>query len=424
MCGFNFVVFLSAFQLLPTAPFRILDIGGGTVQAGLFLGFLTYASAFSAPFTGAIADRIGRRRTLIICSTAIFLMSFAYGMTTTWPPMLAIVFVHGLFWSGLLTAAGAYVTDLMPASRRAEGIGYYGISTILAVAIAPAVGLWVYQHGWLWLCVSIGTLNLAMAIIATQLAESPRNIVAEGTPWLSHEVLEWRVTIVSLTLFLLSFGYGGVTSFVAIYSKELGVTPPSLFFSVCAVAMVLTRPFSGTLADRIGPVKVLAPCLLLTSLGLCAAGDWRIEGHVDCRGARLRHGLRLGVSGVRGVRDASRRGHEARRGVRRHPRGARHGDRLRLDHAGLDHPASRFFGGVWHGGVRGLACAPVVPVHAPARARASIDRDFLAHTPTSTIPTSVRPTDRPIQRPTTPQPARKQSHQPTGRPIIQCPIRL
>ncbi len=79
MCGFNFVVFLSAFQLLPTAPFRILDVGGGTVAAGLFLGFLTYASAFSAPFTGAIADRIGRRRTLVICSSAIFLMSFAYG---------------------------------------------------------------------------------------------------------------------------------------------------------------------------------------------------------------------------------------------------------------------------------------------------------------------------------------------------------
>lgn len=267
MCGFNFVVFLSAFQLLPTAPFRILDIGGGTVAAGLFLGFLTYASAFSAPFTGAIADRIGRRRTLLICSSAIFLMSFAYGMTTTWPPMLAIVFVHGLFWSGLLTAAGAYVTDLMPASRRAEGIGYYGISTILAVAVAPAVGLWVYQHGWLWLCVSIGTLNLAMALIATRLAESPRNASADGKPWLSHEALEWRVTIVALTLFLISFGYGGVTSFVAIYAKELGVTPPSLFFTVCAAAMVLTRPFSGTLADRIGPVKVLAPCLLLTSLG-------------------------------------------------------------------------------------------------------------------------------------------------------------
>jgi MFS family permease len=267
MCGFNFVVFLSAFQLLPTAPFRILDVGGSTVVAGLFLGFLTYASAFSAPFTGALADRIGRRRTLVICSSAIFLMSIAYSLTTTWAPMLVIVFVHGLFWSGLLTAAGAYVTDLMPADRRAEGIGYYGISTILAVAVAPAVGLWVYHHGWLWLCASIGILNLTMAVIAAQLPETHRRHVAEGERWQIHQVIEWRVTVLSVTLFLLAFGHGGITSFVAMYAQRNNVTPNSLFFMVSAVAMVFTRPFSGALADRIGSVKVLAPCVILTTLG-------------------------------------------------------------------------------------------------------------------------------------------------------------
>ena len=66
MCSFTFTVFLSAFQLLPTAPFHIRELGGTTFASGLFLGFLTYASAFSAPLTGAIADRIGRRRTLLM----------------------------------------------------------------------------------------------------------------------------------------------------------------------------------------------------------------------------------------------------------------------------------------------------------------------------------------------------------------------
>ena len=65
MCGFSFTVFLSAFQLLPTAPFHILDLGGSTFASGLFLGFLTYSSAFSAPLTGAYADRVGSRRVLI-----------------------------------------------------------------------------------------------------------------------------------------------------------------------------------------------------------------------------------------------------------------------------------------------------------------------------------------------------------------------
>ena len=107
MCGFTFTVFLSAFQLLPTAPFRILELGGSTFASGLFLGLLTYASAASAPLTGAIADRIGRRRTLIIASSVILLCAIGYGVTTSYPLMLALVLVHGVFWSGLLSASAA-----------------------------------------------------------------------------------------------------------------------------------------------------------------------------------------------------------------------------------------------------------------------------------------------------------------------------
>src|SRR3954451_23929259 len=79
MCGFTFTVFLSAFQLLPTAPFHILALGGSTLASGVFLGFLTYASAFFAPFTGALADRAGQRRILIVASVVLALFSLAYG---------------------------------------------------------------------------------------------------------------------------------------------------------------------------------------------------------------------------------------------------------------------------------------------------------------------------------------------------------
>src|SRR5437660_9798264 len=88
MCGFTFTVFLSAFQLLPTAPFRIRDLGGSTFASGLFLGFLTYASAWSAPVTGAIADRIGRRRTLLVASAVISLCSVACAGLTDYRVLL------------------------------------------------------------------------------------------------------------------------------------------------------------------------------------------------------------------------------------------------------------------------------------------------------------------------------------------------
>src|SRR5688572_19097860 len=104
MCGFSFTVFLAAFQLFPTAPFRILSLGGSEVAAGMFLGLMTYASAAAAPVTGALADRVGKRRVLIVASIAAALFSAAYAVTTNVTVLLSLVLVHGVFWSALLTS--------------------------------------------------------------------------------------------------------------------------------------------------------------------------------------------------------------------------------------------------------------------------------------------------------------------------------
>ncbi len=271
MCGFTFTVFLSAFQLLPTAPYRILQLGGGNVAAGLFLGFLTYASACSAPFTGALADRFGRRRTLLTSSLAILGCSALYAAITSIPWLLALVLVHGFFWSGLLSASGAYVTDMLPPDRRAEGIGYWGLSTTFATAFAPSIGLWLFSRGsWLWLCLSIGILNAAMAVIAWRLpddrAERPNRPRSLRATW-EQGVIDWRVTLLALTCFLYAFGYGGITSFVALFAEARGVHPRGIFFTVLAVVIVLTRPFVGRWTDRLGHRRVLIPCFALIVTG-------------------------------------------------------------------------------------------------------------------------------------------------------------
>lgn len=259
MFGFTFTVFLSAFQLLPTAPFRIISLGGTEFVAGLFLGFLTYASAASAPFTGALADRYGKRRVLIVTSTVVAGFSSAYTFISSVPLMLSLVVVHGIFWSGLLTASGAYLADILPARRRAEGIGYYGFSTLLAISVAPSIGLMLFKFGWEAVCLSAAGLNIAMALIAWSLPESHDGDAPRG-PFFGAHLLEWRVAILSITLFLYSFGYGGVTSFVALYATANGVTP-GLYFMVFAVTNMCTRLVSARLGDRVGHVRVLIPSL-------------------------------------------------------------------------------------------------------------------------------------------------------------------
>jgi MFS family permease len=265
MCGFSFTVFLSAFQLLPTAPFHILDLGGSTFASGLFLGFLTYSSAFSAPLTGAIADRVGQRRVLITSSVAITIFSLIYAALTSYRWMLAIVLIHGVFWSGLLSASAAYMTNMLPAHRRAEGIAYWGLSTVAALAVAPSVGFWVYRHGWLWLCAVSAVLNIAMGTIAWFLEDNPP---AARAPHERGRLLEWRVLVMSLTLFLYSFGYGGITSFTALYADANHVTPKAIYLTTLAIVMLLTRPMAGRLGDRWGYKRVFVPCLILISAGL------------------------------------------------------------------------------------------------------------------------------------------------------------
>lgn len=266
MCGFSFTVFFSIFELIPTTPFRIRDLGAGTAASGLFVGCLTFSSAFSAPFTGAIADRIGRKRTLLVASTVIGVLTLGYAMTSTYLVMLAIVIVHGVFWSALLSASAAHLTSLVPAGRRAEGLAYWGLSSVVATATAPPLAFWLMQRGgWTWVCLSCCMLNVLMAAIALTLHEP-----AIGQRPLSSRtgVLEWRVLALAVTLLLYTFGYGGITTFSAVYADAIGVAPKSIYLTTLGIVMLLTRPFSGRLADRLGYKVVLLPSLALIAIGL------------------------------------------------------------------------------------------------------------------------------------------------------------
>ena len=268
MCLFTFTVFLSAFQLFPTAPFRIIDLGGTTFTAGLFLGFLTYASALSAPFTGALADRWGRRKMLLIGSGALVVFAVGYAVSPNYQIPLVIVIFHGFFWSGLLSASSAYISDIIPAHRRAEGIGYWGMSSILSIAVAPSLGLWLYQFGWLWLCASIAAMSVLMFAVAYLLPETSPPQEHPGPLPRLRDLIEWKVLTLSIALFLYAVGHGGATAFSAVFAHSLGIEPTGLFFTVNAIMILVTRPFSGRLADRFGVRKVLIPCLFLIFVGL------------------------------------------------------------------------------------------------------------------------------------------------------------
>ena len=266
MWAFSFTVFLSVFQLLPTAPFHIKDLGGSTLQAGLFLGLLTFSSAMFAPLTGAIGDRIGHRTVLLIASAAIAIITVAYAFLESVPAILALVFLQGFFWSGMLSGSSAYLMSIIPKARRAEGLGYAGLASIFALAVAPAVGFQIYRTGWFSLAMTCVALNVTMFVIALFL----RRHVPSGPhpPITLRTLVEPRVLALAFTLFLYSFGYGGITSFSALYADAAGITPRSIYLTTLAIAILLARPALGRLGDIYGYKRVFLPCLGLVALSL------------------------------------------------------------------------------------------------------------------------------------------------------------
>ena len=272
MCAYSFTVFVSIFQLLPTAPYHVLDLGGSTAEAGLFLGFLTFSSAMSAPFTGAIGDRVGQRRVLIVVSFVLAAFTASYAFITDHRVLLGVVIVHGVIWSGLLSASGAYMTSTLPPMRRAEGLGYWGLASVFAVGAAPVIGFWVYRHGWAMLCAEITALNLLMGVIAWRLPDDHHGAHGHDPDALvvhpPHRLVEWRVVLLSVGNAMVSFGYGSLTSFSALFADFLQVSPRSLFLTVMALAILTGRLVFGRSLDRIGHRQVLMRCLLLPPVGL------------------------------------------------------------------------------------------------------------------------------------------------------------
>ena len=254
---FAFVAFFSAFQLLPVIPFRILQLGGTKAQAGWFLAAYTFASAFAAPVMGTIADHVGRRRALIVASVAFIAFSLAYGAITYLPLLLFVGAIHGSLWSAILAASSAIMSDLIPESRRTQGFAYWGLASTSAVTMAPAIGLWVFHFGgWMTLCVELSALSAAMAIGALFLPSTgiPRH--TQETLLIS-EAWDWRVTRTALSMTMIAFGYGGITSYSAIYAIERHVTPASIYLTTLAVSIVLVRVLTAHLADRIGVLRIL-----------------------------------------------------------------------------------------------------------------------------------------------------------------------
>lgn len=233
----TFVTFFAAFQLFPTVPLRLRELGASLAESGRFMSLFTAGSALGALFTGPLGDRVGHRR-LVVTSAALYALFLgAYALMPVRWGFYALAFPHGIVWSGLLTATMASLAHVLPPARRADGLSLYGLASPGGVIVGPLLGLWIHQHwgfapiGWY-----LAAMFLALGALGTILPKDPPHGRAEGFRWPDRKVLA-----PSLVLFGVALGYGALGSYTAQEGLALGMALPSAFLSSMAVGMVLMR---------------------------------------------------------------------------------------------------------------------------------------------------------------------------------------
>ena len=246
----NFMLFFSFYLLTPLLPIYLdAQFHADKDMIGLVLSGYVVAALIVRPFSGFIVDSFDRRKVLMFCFFAFFICFTGYIGAGTLLMFALVRTIHGLPFGATTVANSTVAIDTLPSSRRNEGIGFYGLSNNLAMAIAPSAGIWVYGLTdnftllfWISLVVAFAGFYCASSI---RLPKRPR---VEGRPHLSmdHFFLT-RAWLMAINIALFGLCWGVMSNYVAIYGKErLGITDGTgVFFALLSTGLFVSRLYGS-----------------------------------------------------------------------------------------------------------------------------------------------------------------------------------
>jgi MFS family permease len=295
----NFLMFMGFYLLLPILPFYLSESYGiDKAMIGTALSCYVVAALCIRPFAGYLLDTFARKP-LYLLAYGVFTIVFAsYILAGVLVMFIVLRILHGASFGVVTVAGNTIVIDVMPSSRRGEGLGYYGMANNFAMSVGPMLGLFMHDHfsfEFIFLC------SFCSCILGFVCASSVKTRVRppeQRKPISLDRFILLRGIPGGVALMLLSIPYGITTTYIAMYSKELGLSVSSgLFFTLMAVGIASSRVFSGKLVDK-GYLTVLIrwsklmAVVVFFSLGLCKS----LSGITDVSWLFMGCALFMGIS--------------------------------------------------------------------------------------------------------------------------------
>ncbi len=246
----NFLLFFAFYLLTPLLPLYLdSEFKADKDLIGVLLSGYVVATLIVRPFSGFIVDTFDRKKVLMLCFFFFFLCFSGYLGASTLLMFFIVRTMHGIPFGATTVANSTAAIDVLPSSRRNEGIGYYGLSNNLAMAIAPSIGIYIYQltdnfQLLFWISLALAFLGF---LCSTSVKLPKREKVADKPKLSLDHFFLGRAWLLAVNILFFGLCWGVMSNYVALYGKkELGITDGTgVFFMILSMGLFVSRLFGA-----------------------------------------------------------------------------------------------------------------------------------------------------------------------------------
>lgn len=276
--GLNFAIYFSFYLLtIVIGSMSMTKMNASASLAGLLSGIFIFGGFFGRLWMGRNINRLGIKKAMVIGLAVYFIFSLAYYVVNDASILVIIRILHGIGFGMAATATGTFAGEIVPVSRRGEGIGYFALSITLSSALGPFLSMILYAKYGFSLILHLTVILSVLCVIAAALIKIPASIVLpvekEKQPLTFSSLFELKAIPISIIGLLVGAAYSSILSFMNSYTVAIDlVSAGSIFFVVYAVAILVSRPLTGRLFDTKGDNFVMYPTFIFFALGLVLVG--------------------------------------------------------------------------------------------------------------------------------------------------------
>ncbi|NLR78894.1 MFS transporter [Chitinophaga eiseniae] len=275
LCLSNALFSASFNMMIPELPAYLTRMGGADYK-GYIIGLFTLMAGLSRPFSGKLSDTIGRVPVMIFGSLVCVVCSLTYPLISSVGAFLLLRFFHGFSTGFKPTGTSAYVSDLVPVTRRGEAMGMVGLFSTIGMAMGPAIGGYVAMRWNINIMFQLSALfSLLSVVILVGMKETLANKQRFRFALLKisgdeiFEPLVWSPVIIT---FLTYFSYGAVLTVIPDFGAYLGISNKGLFYTFFTGSSIGIRLLAGKVSDKYGRVPVLKISAVLMAISMLMLG--------------------------------------------------------------------------------------------------------------------------------------------------------